>query len=58
MNLKRGQKIEAVQYFVLFLTTARPNDPRIASVESQLEKLKGDGTIKTAFGGNSSLTSE
>src|SRR4030042_528462 len=26
MNLKRGQKIESVQYFVLFLVTARPTD--------------------------------
>jgi TolA-binding protein len=42
MNLKRGKKIEAVQYFVLFLATARPADPRIERVESQLEKLKGE----------------
>jgi TolA-binding protein len=42
LNLKRGQKIEAVQYFVLFLATARPNDPRIESVEIQLEQLKGE----------------
>ncbi|MBW8039064.1 MAG: tetratricopeptide repeat protein [Planctomycetes bacterium] len=42
LNLKRGQKVEAVQYFVLFLTTARPNDPRITSVETHLEKLKGE----------------
>ncbi|MBW8041405.1 MAG: tetratricopeptide repeat protein [Planctomycetes bacterium] len=40
LNLKSGQKIEAAQYFVLFLATARPNDPRITSVESHLEKLK------------------
>jgi TolA-binding protein len=42
LNLKRGQKIEAVQYFALFLATARPADPRIERVESQLEKLKGE----------------
>ncbi len=42
LNLKRGQKIEAVQYFVLFLATARPTDPRIESVEIQLEQLKGE----------------
>jgi len=42
LNMKRSQKIEAVQYFVLFLATARPNDPRITSVESHLEKLKGE----------------
>ncbi|NIT60466.1 MAG: tetratricopeptide repeat protein [Aliifodinibius sp.] len=42
LNLKRGQKIEAVQYFALFLATARPTDPRIESVEIQLEELKGE----------------
>jgi len=42
LNLKRGQKIEAVIYFELFLATARPNDPRIESVESHLEELKGE----------------
>ena len=42
MNLKRGQKIEAIQCFALFLATARPNDPRIESVEIQLEELKGE----------------
>ena len=42
LNLKRGQKIEAYQYFEIFLATARPNDPRITSVEAHLEKLKGE----------------
>ncbi|MGB2808813.1 MAG: tetratricopeptide repeat protein [Sedimentisphaerales bacterium] len=42
LNLKRDQKIEAAQYFALFLATARPNDPRIESVEIQLEELKGE----------------
>jgi len=42
LNLKRGQNIEAVQYFVLFLATARSTDPRIESVEIQLDKLKGE----------------
>ena len=42
LNLKRGQNIEASQYFEIFLATARPNDPRITSVEAHLEKLKGE----------------
>ncbi|MHC4109747.1 MAG: tetratricopeptide repeat protein [Planctomycetota bacterium] len=42
LNLKIGKKIEAAQYFALFLATARPTDPRIESVESHLEQLKGE----------------
>jgi len=42
LNLKRGQRMGAAVYFELFLATARPNDPRIKSVESNLENLKGD----------------
>ncbi len=42
LNFKRGQKVEAVMYYELFLATARPNDPRIESVESYLEELKGE----------------
>jgi TolA-binding protein len=42
LNLKRGQKIEAVEYFVLFLATARSNDPRIENVETLLEEFKGE----------------
>jgi TolA-binding protein len=42
LNLKRGQRVEAVMYFELFLATARPNDPRIDSVEARLEELKGE----------------
>jgi len=37
-----GQQIEAAVYFELFLATARPNDPRIESVEARLEEVKGE----------------
>jgi len=40
LNLKRGQRAEAVIYYEIFLATASPNDPRKESVEARLEELK------------------
>jgi len=42
LNLKRGQRAEAVMYYEIFLATANPNDSRIESVEARLEQLKGE----------------
>jgi tetratricopeptide (TPR) repeat protein len=42
LYLELGQNVEAAVYFEIFLATARPNDPRIESVEARLEELKGE----------------
>lgn len=42
LNLKRGQRAEAVMYYELFLATADPGDSRIKNVKARLEKLKGE----------------
>jgi TolA-binding protein len=46
LHLKRGELVEAAEYFELFLAKAHPEDSRRASVEVRLErlvkKLKGE----------------
>jgi tetratricopeptide (TPR) repeat protein len=42
LNLKKGQRAEAVMYYELFLATANPSDGRIKNVKARLEKLKGE----------------
>jgi TolA-binding protein len=42
LHLKRGQRLEAAGYLELFLATAHPSDPRMQSVKTRLEKLKGE----------------
>jgi len=42
LNLEMDRKIEAAQYYEIFLATANPNDPRIESIEARLKELKGE----------------
>jgi len=42
INFERGQRVEAVMYYEIFLATANPNDPRLKSIEARLEELKGE----------------
>ena len=42
LYFKRGQLVEASLYYELFLAMAEPCDPRIDSIESRLEELKGE----------------